>query len=166
MNDKNFLREAAASALMPGQPGPTHRILVVDDEPLIRQLNTEVLINYGYEVDAAENGEVAWQALNSDIYDLLVTDNDMPKMTGIDLLKRLHAARMDLPTIMVTATFPKEEFLRHPWILPNASLLKPYTLALLLGTVREVLRATDGAREQTAPPPHWQDQPLPNRLQL
>jgi DNA-binding response OmpR family regulator len=118
---------------------PTKRILVVDDEPLSRQLNTEVLINSGYRVDAAEDGAVAWQSLNTDSYDLLITDNDMPKVSGVGLLKKLRAARMALPVIMATGTFPKEEFIQYPWLQPAATLLKPYTMGELMGTVEKVL---------------------------
>jgi DNA-binding response OmpR family regulator len=118
---------------------PAHRILVVDDEPLIRRVNTEVLINSGYRVDAAEDGAVAWQALNTYSYDLLIADNDMPKVSGVGLLKKIHAARMALPVIMATGTFPKEEFIQYPWLQPAATLLKPYTMSELMETAEKVL---------------------------
>ena len=88
----------------------------------------------------------------------------MPKLSGVGLLKRLHAARMTLPVIMATGTLPKEEFNRYPWLQPAVTLLKPYTMTELLGTVKEVLRATDGTREQIAPP-NWQSPPPAGGLQ-
>jgi DNA-binding response OmpR family regulator len=123
------------------QASPPHRILVVDDEPLIRHLNTQVLIDSGYHVDAAEDGAVAWDTLQVTRYDLLVTDNDMPAMSGVELIKKLHAARVALPVIMATGSSPKEEFTRYPWLQPAATLLKPYTVVEFLGTVKNVLRA-------------------------
>ncbi|MBE0544257.1 MAG: response regulator, partial [Verrucomicrobia bacterium] len=82
-----------------------HRILVVDDDDSIRQLNTAVLTRAGYTVDAAEDGVVAWHALNAESYDLLITDNNMPALTGIELLQKMRAARMCLPVIVASGTF-------------------------------------------------------------
>lgn len=134
------------------QPEPRPRILVVEDDDDIRRLNTEVLSQHGYQVDAAEDGAVAWAALQADRYDLMVTDNAMPKVTGIELLKKLRAARMTLPVIMAAGTIPMAEFLRDPCLQPAATLLKPYTLDELVGTVREVLRATEPVGERAAHP--------------
>ncbi len=87
----------------------------------------------------------------------------MPKVSGVELLKKLHSTPMALPVIMATGALPREEFTRYPWLQPAATLLKPYTGADLLGTVQEVLRATNGAHEPDAP---WPGQPLEDRLQL
>jgi len=129
-----------------------HRILVVEDESDIRNLNTEVLTQCGYRVDAAENGSVAWETIQSQGYDLVLTDYDMPKATGVDLVRRLRAARMVLPVIMCTGTLPMEEFTRYPWLQPAAMLIKPYTLDELLGTVRQVLLSANGSSRQSTPP--------------
>ena len=127
---------------------PPRRILVVDDDISIRQLHTSSLLCRGYEVDAVENGAAAWDALAADSYDLVITDNLMPKVSGVELLKKLRAARMALPVIMATGSMPQEDFARYPWLQPAATLLKPYTLEEMLSTVEEVLRATD---QQLAP---------------
>jgi len=145
---------------------PLHRILVVEDEPDIRLLSTEVLIHSGYAVDAAADGAVAWQALCAESYDLMITDNNMPRLTGVELLKKLRSARMALPVILATGTLPKEEFIRYPWLQPDATLLKPYTVEELLGTVRTVLRATVSAPGQLEPPPDRQSQPSADVLRL
>lgn len=119
------------------------RILVVEDDSAIRQLNTEVLIRFGYHVDAAEDGVAAWEALNADGYDLMITDNNMPNVSGLELLKKLRAARMDLPVIMATGTVPTEEFTRYPWLRPAATLLKPYTAEEMLRMVKIVLSGAE-----------------------
>ena len=144
MKDNGLLPACeSAGAPLESQTNPPHRSLVVDDDTCIRQLNTKVLIHSGYEVDAAEDGAAAWEALNADSYDLLITDNNMPKVSGVDLLKKLRSARMALPVIMATGRLPKEEFTRYPWLQPAATLLKPYTLEELLGTVKKVLCEAD-----------------------
>jgi DNA-binding response OmpR family regulator len=99
-------------------------------------------------VDAAEDGAVAWDALQLNSYDLLVTDDTMCRLTGIGLVKKLHAARMALPIILVSRAMPTEELNRHPGLQIDASLLKPFTTFDLLRTVRQVLVATESAREQ------------------
>ena len=105
----------------------------------------------GYEVEAAADGAAAWQALNANTYDLLITDNSMPKMSGVELLRKLRGARMALPVIMATGSLPKKEFARYPWLQPAATLIKPYTGTEMLRTVKKVLReaesTADGSRE-------------------
>jgi DNA-binding response OmpR family regulator len=140
---------------------PRQRILVADDDELIRQLNTEVLTYSGYLVDAAKNGAVAWEAIQANTYDLLITDQSMPEVTGVGLLKRLHAARLALPVIMATATYPQDEMAEHPWLQIEASLLKPYTFEELLTTVKNVLHAFNGHHLEFTPPPNWLRQTLP-----
>ena len=135
------------------------RILVVEDDRVLLELNTSVLLLSGYEVEAAADGAAAWRALNNDGYDLLLTDNDMPELSGVELLKKLRAARMALPVIMATGTSPEEEFARQPWLKPAATLLKPFTSEQMLRTVEKVLRATEGACVRPEPLADWRRQP-------
>jgi DNA-binding response OmpR family regulator len=128
------------------------RILVVDDEHYIRLLNSEALMSHGYAVTTANDGASAWDELQLNHYDLLVTDNDMPRLTGLELVRRLHDAHLTLPVIMVTGTFPVEELASQPELQIEAMLLKPYTVGELLGTVRNVLLAANPDRATPAPP--------------
>lgn len=123
------------------------RILVVDDDSSICELSARALRGCGYEVETAMDGAGAWEALSSDtdFFDLLITDQDMPRLSGVELLRKMRAARMVVPVIMSTGAVPREQLARSPWLRPTATLLKPYTLKELLGVVREVLlRAEDG----------------------
>lgn len=120
---------------------PPHRILVVEDEPIMREMNLKMLVEAGYDADAAEDGAVAWDVLQTKIYDLVITDNNMPKVTGVELIEKVRTAGLPLPVIMATGTFPHEEFARKPELLPAATLLKPYTMAEFLETVKLVLCA-------------------------
>jgi DNA-binding NtrC family response regulator len=141
-----------ASEGIQNEAGRCQRILVVDDELIIRRLNTGMLVLSGYEVDAADNGASAWDALQVKRYDLLITDNDMPKVTGIDLIKRVRATRVALPVIMATGKFPLDEFTRHPHLQPAVTLLKPYTFDDLVCAVKIVFHAiAAGAGAKAAP---------------
>jgi two-component system, chemotaxis family, chemotaxis protein CheY len=126
----------------PCRAAPANRILVVDDDLTLRLLHADVLIHSGYYVDTANDGEHGWESLQARNYDLLITDNDMPKVSGVELVKKLRAARMALPVIIATGTLP-EELERHPWLQLAAMLVKPFTSDVLLGTVRKVLHADD-----------------------
>jgi DNA-binding response OmpR family regulator len=139
------------------------RILVVDDEPMILQLNSEVLSDAGYDVDSAEDGAAAWDALQLNRYDLLITDHDMPNMSGLELVRKLHAARVTLPVIMASGTMPVEELKRHPWLPIEAKLQKPYTLTELLCAVSNVFSAFEKVPVQFVPMPTWL-QPVAVRL--
>lgn len=141
MNENQTLPGCELSSAAPLAQGfPPDHILVVEDDADIRQLNVEALERAGYQVDAAEDGAVAWQVLNSQTYDLMITDQNMPRVSGVELLKKLHAVRMTLPVIMATGTIPTAEFTRYPWLQPAATLLKPYTLEALLQKVQQILR--------------------------
>jgi CheY-like chemotaxis protein len=103
-------------------PHTAARILVVDDDDDIRQLNATVLKGSGYEVDTAVDGDAAWAILDTQCYDLLITDHSMPKLTGIELLNELHVAGKSLPSILVSGDLPTQELHRHPWLRISATL--------------------------------------------
>ena len=141
----------ASRAPLQFQTNPPRRILVVDDDPYLRHLTAEILLQQGYEVNAAEDGIVAWQALNDHRYDLMITDNQMPNLTGVALLKKLRLFGMVLPVILASGTFPMQGAAANAWLEPDATLRKPYTPELLLRTVKKLLNATDHAREDLNP---------------
>jgi DNA-binding response OmpR family regulator len=149
------LADEPAGAPLHREPNPRQHILVVEDDSAVRQVNTEMLIYSGYEVDAAEDGAAAWDALQLKNYDLMVTDNDMPKVTGVELLQKIQVARMTLPVIMATGAPPDEELIRNQLTPPAITLLKPYTFNELLAAVKEVLRAASNSLGVMAPPPNW-----------
>jgi two-component system chemotaxis response regulator CheY len=118
---------------------------VVDDDVSNRQLVTEVLIQSGYEADPVADGAAGWEALQAKAYDLLITDNFMPRITGLEMVKLLRGSSATLPVIMATGAIPTDELQRHPWIKISAFLIKPYGLGHLLRTVKKVLREADRA---------------------
>lgn len=122
------------------------RILVVDDELVLRQLSVAVLVCVGYEVDTAEDGEAGWEALNANEYDLLITDNNMPRLTGVDLVKRLRYDDVLIPVILVSGEMPTEELNREPWLQLAATLAKPFAPEELVRSVNQILRPTSRSR--------------------
>jgi DNA-binding response OmpR family regulator len=122
------------------------RILVVDDDDNTRQQSVKVLVGSGYDVEGAKDGAAGWDALQANDYDLIVTDNKMPKLTGIEMIAKLRSARIAVPVIMATGLLPTQEFARKPWLKPDATLQRPFTDDELLETVRSVLRTGDGIK--------------------
>ena len=143
MNEKNIMPvNKSLQPPLPASVNPPFRILLTDDNDALRRLSVRVLTRAGYQVDAVEDGAAGWAALQANQYDLLITDHEMPYLTGVELLRKVRAARMALPVIMTTGNWPAQEFARQPALFPAAKLLKPYTVAELLGTVKTVLSET------------------------
>lgn len=84
MNDATVKNPADAKAIA-GKP----KILIVEDEQYMRDLYTVILKEEGYEVDSAENGEIAYEKIANNGYNLILLDLVMPKMSGIGVLKKL-----------------------------------------------------------------------------
>ena len=138
--------EKVFGAPQQNQMNPPHHILLVDDEFQTRELHAGALTRSGYDVNTAKDGTDAWNALNLVSYDLLITDNRMPRMTGMELIKKLRSEDMMLPVILASGTVPPEELKRHPWLLLDATLTKPFSIEQLLEVVKQVLRSADNAR--------------------
>jgi CheY-like chemotaxis protein len=142
-NDKDLSDKELAGISIITRKNPPRRILVVDDDPDTRQLSVDVLVSSNFEVHAAVDGVDAWEALRAKHFDLVLTDNKMPRMTGIELIEKLRYTRLPLPVIMATSQLPTLEFERKPWLLPDASLQRPFSNDDLLATVKKVLRTDD-----------------------
>lgn len=80
------------------------RLLVVDDSITVREMTRKLLQNRGYDVDVAVNGIDAWTAIRSKPYNLILSDIDMPRMNGIELVKKIkdHPTFKALPVIIVS----------------------------------------------------------------
>jgi len=86
------------------------RILVVDDSFTVRELQRKLLDHHGYEVDVAVDGMDGWNALRSGNFDLVVSDIDMPRMDGIELVTRIRQdARLASLPVMVLSYKDREE---------------------------------------------------------
>jgi DNA-binding response OmpR family regulator len=148
------------------QSNSRQRILVVEDEQDLRQLTAEVLIDAGYEVEVAKDGAAAWSALQLYQYDLLITDQFLPNVSGVELLRKIHAAHMPLPVIMATGFLPTWGFALHIWLQPVKMLLKPYSFQKLLATVKNVLAATEIASDGLSLSTLAPESPLPSQPRL
>lgn len=139
------------------QTTPANRILVVDDEPDVRLLNTEVLRESGYQVDTAADGLFALQTLKTDRYDLVIVEQEMSTVTGLELIKVLRSEKVMLPAVLVMGNIQAKKLNLNPWLQVQAVLFKPYTVPELVRTVKQVLfPANTEAYLQFASPSNWQ----------
>lgn len=89
---------------------PRKRVLVVYDSLTVRELQRKLLLNRGYEVAVAVDGMDGWNALRSEDFDLLITDIDMPRMDGIELVTLLRRdSRLQSLPVMVVSYKDREE---------------------------------------------------------
>jgi CheY-like chemotaxis protein len=142
-NDNSLSGRELERASTVAKKNPPRQILVVDDDPDTRQLSVDVLVSSDFKVDAAVDGAEAWEALRVKHFDLVITDNKMPRMTGIELIEKLRNTRLALPVIMATGQVPASEFERKPWLLPDEILQRPFSSNDLLVAVKKVLRTDD-----------------------
>ena len=103
----------AAEAPSCGPVRPAHRILLVEDDSTILQFSVLVLVRAGYQVQAVAGTQAAWEALQSHSYDLLLTDNQMPGRSGLELVTELRSAQMGLPVVVASGGIDGEELAQN-----------------------------------------------------
>jgi CheY-like chemotaxis protein len=125
------------------------RILIAEDDDIVRWIISNTLADDGYTVDAVADGEEAWETLRHDAYDLLVTDNEMPRLTGIRLIERIRNAGMALPVMVASGTFSAESVRDYPQLQIAAVIPKPFRKLEFLDVVRNVLSSQEDITEAT-----------------
>ena len=110
------------------------KFLVVDDFSTMRRIVRNLLKELGYtNVDEAEDGAVGLQKLKGGDFQFVVTDWNMPVMTGIDMLKAIRAdpTLKHLPVLMITAEAKKENIIEAAQSGASGYIVKPFTAATL-----------------------------------
>ncbi len=110
------------------------RFLVVDDFSTMRRIVRNLLKELGFtNVDEAEDGQIALHKLQNTSYDFVVSDWNMPNMTGIELLRavRADANLKKLPFLMITAEAKKENIIEAATAGASGYIVKPFTAATL-----------------------------------
>ena len=121
-------------------PARGARILLVDDDEILRDLVAEALTMNGYEVICAEDGEAGWDSLCKLEFDLLITDHNMPRLSGFGLINRMKSSHSQVRTIMITGYLPFQ-FMESANTLPFCDVLpKPFKLEELLQKVDHSLK--------------------------
>jgi DNA-binding response OmpR family regulator len=113
-------------------------ILVVEDDPLVRELLQTVLTEEGYQVIAASNGEEALTAITTIYPSLMTLDLDLPGISGELILKELRQRddTHELPVVIVSAKHPIPQEIRK---LAQATVPKPFDIDKLLTVIRDII---------------------------
>jgi len=125
-----------------------NKLLVTDDEEILRMLIVDTLEDEGFDIDEASDGEEALSFLEQKEYALLILDYMMPKLTGLDVLKKVRAnpVTSNQKVLMLTAkgqAQDKQEMLDNG---ADSILIKPFSPKELVETVKDLIDASQNER--------------------
>ncbi|GAB1258069.1 chemotaxis response regulator CheY [Aurantivibrio plasticivorans] len=122
------------------------KILIVDDFSTMRRIIKNLLRDLGFtNTHEADDGSTALPMLKSGDFDFLVTDWNMPGMTGIELLKEIRAdeSLASLPTLMVTAEAKRDQIIEAAQAGVNGYVVKPFTAQVLKEKIDKIFERVD-----------------------
>jgi two-component system, chemotaxis family, chemotaxis protein CheY len=123
------------------------KILIVDDFSTMRRIIKNLLRDLGFNnTQEADDGQTAWPMLQTGNFDFLVTDWNMPIMTGIELLEKVRANEelASLPVLLVTAEAKKEQIVQAAQAGVNGYVVKPFTAITLKEKIDKIFERIDG----------------------
>jgi nitrogen regulation protein NR(I) len=130
-------------------------ILIVDDEPQIRQSFERILTPEGYAVKTASSGETALELVKAEVPDLVVMDVRLPGMSGLETFRAMHKIAVKLPVIIMTAYGTTETAIEATKLGAFEYVLKPFEIPDILALIAQALDAGRFMRsrvEMNAPP--------------
>lgn len=116
-------------------------ILVVDDFSTMRRIVKNLLKELGFsKFDEADDGATAWPMVQSGKYDFIVSDWNMPQMTGIDLLRHVRKTPKleETPFLLITAEAKRSQILEAAQAGVDGYIVKPFTAATLNGKIQKI----------------------------
>ena len=128
------------------EPGQA-RILIVDDDPTVRESHKAVLMESGYLVDVAENAKEAIAKSKAKLYDLALVDLRLPDMDGTDLLTAMRETVPKMAKIIITGYPSLENAVAAVNRGADGYVVKPYTMQDLLRKIKEQLQKQQEAKK-------------------
>ncbi len=127
------------------------KILVVDDFSTMRRIIRNLLVELGFSnplIQEADDGESALALMRTTAFDIVVTDWNMPNMTGMDLLRAIRAEPKwkGLPVLMVTAENNREQIIAAAQAGVNGYIVKPFTVITLREKLEKIFERLAAAR--------------------
>lgn len=116
-------------------------ILVVDDFSTMRKIVKDLLRELGFHrFDEADDGATAWPMVQTGKYDFIVSDWNMPEMTGLELLRRVRADKdlEETPFLLITAEAKRSQILEATQSGVDGYIVKPFTAATLNGKIHQI----------------------------
>jgi chemosensory pili system protein ChpA (sensor histidine kinase/response regulator) len=147
-------KDASSEAIVPQSPAPAAppsqpTVMVVDDSLTVRKITGRLLEREGYRVVTAKDGVEALERLIESVPDVILSDIEMPRMDGFDLLRNIRADEhmRDVPVIMITSRLGDKHRLRAEEIGASHYLGKPYEESELLELLRRYTERSRAAAE-------------------
>ncbi|OQA56157.1 MAG: Transcriptional regulatory protein CusR [Candidatus Omnitrophica bacterium ADurb.Bin277] len=125
------------------------RVLIVEDEKKMAGFIERGLKEEGYVVDIAYDGEKGWEYAAVNEYDVLILDWMLPKMSGIDLCKKIRKEGKQVPVLILTAKDAVEDKIQGLDVGADDYLTKPFSFDELLARLRALLRRPHSLRDKT-----------------
>lgn len=134
------------------EPMAKHKILIVDDEPAIREMVAVALEMADFDVLEAENAQVAHELIVDERPDLVLLDWMLPSVSGIELARRLkrEASTAEIPVIMLTAKSDEDNKIQGLEVGADDYITKPFSTRELMARIRAVLRRTSAQMAEKA----------------
>lgn len=124
------------------------RVLIVDDEPMVRDVLSRYLERSGFDVEVAADGELAMAAFDANRPDLVLLDLMLPKLDGFEVFRRIRA-RAQSPVIMITARGQTTDRIVGLEVGADDYVSKPFSPAEVVARVRSVLRRVGAQTEES-----------------
>lgn len=124
------------------------KILVVEDDKMLRDAITSVFKGEGYSVEETDQGDEGLFLAEQEIYDLLVLDIMLPGMSGLQIVQQLRGKAIQVPVLFLTAKDSIEDRVAGLNIGADDYLVKPFAIAELLARVKALLRRKVGSSEE------------------
>lgn len=125
------------------------KVLIVEDEKKMASFLERGLKEEGYTVDLAEDGEKGWEYAVANEYDVLIVDWMLPKMSGVDLCRRIRTEGKKVPLLLLTARDTVEDKIKGLDAGADDYLAKPFSFDELLARIRALLRRPPNLKDET-----------------
>ncbi len=141
---------------------PAERILIIEDDPDIRELLSCSLTGQGWELSLAESGETGLEILRDKGADCILLDIMLPGISGLDVLKRLKGKPewKTVPVIMATAKGEESDIVAGLDLGADDYVVKPYSPRVLIARIRAALRRNDTSSGDKEEPTRWEEDGL------
>jgi CheY-like chemotaxis protein len=117
------------------------RLLLADDEQIIRSRLQQLGEKLGFSVEAAVDGLEAWEAFKRDMPDLVILDIYMPRMNGLQVLHNIKDNYPDCPVILITGFLQYEQLIQKDRVKPDGFIIKPFHLEKIANLMLQLVEA-------------------------
>lgn len=114
---------------------PKPSVVLAEDDDVLREMFSMVLTNRGCNVRSAKDGNEAWELLCEAPFALLITDHEMPGLTGLELVRKMRAKSLYQPTILISGNMPWNSPDFCELLSPGAAIEKPFAVNKLIAAM-------------------------------